>query len=64
MDSPLDAAAEPRLKKGSAGDAPKADHPLFWAGYLLVDSGSGAALPDPVAPPPKLELKPPAAAVK
>ena len=43
--SPLTIEAEPRLKK-SAGEhaesdaSPRGAHPFFWAGYLLVDSGS------------------------
>jgi hypothetical protein len=39
-EAPLDAAREPRLKKSDEeGDMPTADHPFFWAGYLLVDTG-------------------------
>ncbi len=42
--SPLDADSEPRLaahKAGSAeAEAPKGSHPFFWAGYMLVDSGT------------------------
>jgi hypothetical protein len=34
----LDPAAEGRLK-GSGTDGLKADHPFFWSGYLLVDTG-------------------------
>ena len=35
--SRLDVAAEPQVK--AADDtAPKAAHPFFWSGYLLVDS--------------------------
>jgi hypothetical protein len=38
-ESPLDAQFEPRLKGLEAtGESPKADHPFFWAGYLLVDT--------------------------
>ena len=42
--SPLNADAEPRIKKSSGEHAGKdgeqrAAHPFFWAGYLLVDSG-------------------------
>lgn len=36
----LDPEVEPRLKKpGPDEEAPKANHPFFWAGYLLVDTG-------------------------
>jgi hypothetical protein len=40
-EAPLDLNREPRLKR-SAGDIglPTADHPFFWAGYLLVDTGT------------------------
>jgi hypothetical protein len=40
-ETPLDPAAEPRLKRlDEAGEPPRADHPFFWAGYLLVDTGT------------------------
>ncbi len=40
-ETPLDAAQEPRLKRLAEGvEPPGADHPFFWAGYLLVDSGT------------------------
>jgi CHAT domain-containing protein len=39
-DRVLDPAAEPRLKPSSAADGLKADHPFFWAGYLLIDTGA------------------------
>lgn len=40
-DSRLEVTKEPRLKPGdkAAADAPKAEHPFFWAGYMLVDPG-------------------------
>ena len=38
-DSPLDVAAEPRVKRNIAAGQTKADHPFFWSGYLLIDSG-------------------------
>ena len=38
-EAPLDTAREPRLKRpDDAAEMPTADHPFFWAGYLLVDS--------------------------
>jgi tetratricopeptide (TPR) repeat protein len=41
---PLDASQEPRLKKlDDATEAPKASHPFFWAGYMLVDTGTQPA---------------------
>ena len=43
-ETPLDPAAEPRLGKlDTAAEPPRADHPFFWAGYLLVDTGTRAA---------------------
>jgi hypothetical protein len=39
-ENPLDQTHEPRLKRSEeTGDMPKADHPFFWAGYLVVDTG-------------------------
>jgi hypothetical protein len=32
--------AEPRVKPAPGAEAPRANHPFFWAGYLLIDSGS------------------------
>lgn len=41
-ETPLDAAQEPRLKRLAEGsEPPGANHPFFWAGYLLVDTGTG-----------------------
>jgi len=37
--SRLDPEAEPRVKRTADGEAPRARHPFFWAGYMLVDSG-------------------------
>jgi hypothetical protein len=37
---PVDPDREPRLTKSGWDDGLQADHPLFWAGYLLVDTGS------------------------
>jgi len=38
-DTPIEPDQEPRVKKNSVGETPKAGHPFFWAGYMLVDSG-------------------------
>jgi hypothetical protein len=54
-ENPIDQTHEPRLKHSNdAGDIPKADHPFFWAGYLLVDTSPRAekAPPDQPAPAP------------
>ncbi len=38
-ENPLDPGHEPRLKRSEeVADMPKADHPFFWAAYLLVDT--------------------------
>ncbi len=37
--SELDLAREPRVKEERLDRAPNADHPFFWSGYLLVDTG-------------------------
>ncbi len=35
----LDPTTEGRLKTTPAGEGIKADHPFFWAGYMLIDTG-------------------------
>lgn len=35
----LDLEREPRVKTEHLDRAPNADHPFFWSGYLLVDTG-------------------------
>jgi len=58
-DSRLDLEAEPRVKRTAGIDPPKATHPFFWAGYMLVDSGTPASKPDPEPDKPVLKLKKP-----
>jgi hypothetical protein len=49
-ESPLEAPREPRLKRTeSTGELPTADHPFFWAGYLLVDTSPAAELENAAA---------------
>ena len=36
----LDPEREPRIRPGSAREIIRADHPFFWAGHMLVDTGS------------------------
>ncbi|MEX0979313.1 MAG: CHAT domain-containing protein [Pirellulales bacterium] len=39
--TPIEPDREPRVKNAASGDqVPKASHPFFWAGYMLVDSGA------------------------
>ena len=56
-DSPLDPAAEPRIKQTLADAETKAEHPLFWSGYLLIDSGVSPPKAAAPAEPHKLEFK-------
>ena len=51
-DTRLNLEAEPRVKKETIDDPPKASHPFFWAGYMLIDPGSPAPgdNPAPVVP--------------
>jgi hypothetical protein len=58
-ETPLDVSQEPRLKKlDDTGEPPPASHPFFWAGYLVVDTGTrppleAAAKDDDKKPAPK-----------
>ncbi len=56
-DSRLDITAEPRIKRAVTVDPPKASHPFFWAGYLLVDSGVRAEEPEPEPKQPAVKLQ-------
>ena len=38
--SDLDPNREPRLKGVQATEQPKAEHPFFWSGSMLIDTGS------------------------
>lgn len=38
--SEVNVGAEPRLNLKPQQQAPKAEHPFFWAGYLLADTGA------------------------
>jgi hypothetical protein len=60
MESPLDMAYEPRIRS-TAGAAPiNGEHPFFWAGYMVIDSGvlphNQEAKPEE---PPILKIDPP-----
>ncbi|MHB1038321.1 MAG: CHAT domain-containing protein [Pirellulales bacterium] len=41
--APLNPESEPRVQRGGPDRQLKTDHPFFWSGYLLVDSGTAAA---------------------
>jgi hypothetical protein len=46
-ETPLDPKNEPRLKGLEAtGELPTAEHPFFWAGYVLVDTVPRPEVPD------------------
>ncbi len=48
----LDPDQEPRFKARSSGEEiPTADHPFFWSGYLLLDTGYAAPKEAEAAPP-------------
>ncbi len=63
--SRLDVGAEPRIKRTVNDEVPKATHPFFWSGYMLVDTGTAPkkAEPPPVDPVVKVN-KPGAAGAK
>jgi len=43
LDTALEPDREPRIKKGTLGsESLKANHPFFWSGYMLVDTGTAA----------------------
>lgn len=48
---PLEPGSEPRFKADSRHAPPLADNPLFWAGYMLIDTGSSPRLSDDDEPP-------------
>jgi hypothetical protein len=56
--SRLNLEAEPRVKRTTEGDVPRANHPFFWSGYLLIDSGSVPAKAAPAPGAPVVQLQP------
>ncbi len=38
-DTPLDFSHEPRIRAAANEGEMKADHPFFWAGFMVIDSG-------------------------
>ncbi|HBO43030.1 MAG TPA: hypothetical protein DD670_03665 [Planctomycetaceae bacterium] len=63
-ESRIDPAMEPRVGAGTGSEPPKAEHPFFWAGYMLIDPGDmpgeapaaaapGIDVPAPEAPAPE-----------
>jgi tetratricopeptide (TPR) repeat protein len=43
----LNLEAEPRIKRSPSDDTPKANHPFFWAGYMLIDSSQVSQKSEP-----------------
>jgi CHAT domain-containing protein len=58
--SRLNLDAEPRIKRVSTDESPRANHPFFWAGYMLVDMGGTPQKDDAKQPAPVLRIKRPA----
>lgn len=48
---PPDPAREPRVKVSPEAPLGVPAHPFLWAGYLLIDCGTGRFEPEPAAPP-------------
>ena len=61
--SQLEPDQEPRLKR-TTDEAPRASHPFFWAGYMLIDSGTAPRVPEGPPVQPVLQPKEPARAVQ
>jgi hypothetical protein len=40
MEMPINPAEEPRVKSGKDDPPLTAAHPVFWSGYLLIDTGA------------------------
>ncbi|MBM3997999.1 MAG: CHAT domain-containing protein [Planctomycetes bacterium] len=47
----LDLTNEPRVNRGTFTEAVPGDFPLFWGGYMLIDSGDPGVPRAPAAPP-------------
>jgi CHAT domain-containing protein len=54
-DTRLNLDAEPRVKRGPNDEPPKANHPFFWAGYLLIDCGAKSEDDEPSAKKPAIQ---------
>lgn len=59
MDSRLTFEAEPRVKHAPTDTAPKATNPFFWAGYMLIDSGTQPEKSEPAPGGPVIKFKQP-----
>ena len=43
----LNLEGEPRIKRSASDETPKAGHPFFWAGYMLIDSSQVSQKSEP-----------------
>lgn len=59
LESRLNLESEPRVKRSASNEMPKAIHPFFWAGYMLVDCGTSANKSEPEPDGPVIKLKKP-----
>jgi hypothetical protein len=59
-ESPLDVAYEPRVRSAAGAPPINGEHPFFWAGYMVFDSGvvPHSQEPEPEEPP-VLKIEPP-----
>ncbi|NLY02465.1 MAG: CHAT domain-containing protein [Rhodopirellula sp.] len=57
-DTRINAEAEPRVKESDTEQL-RAVHPFFWAGYMLVDSGTPSPEGEAAKTPPKMQLREP-----
>jgi hypothetical protein len=58
--SELDLTREPRLNRSSFSESVDAQHPFFWAGYMLIDQARLAPGEEPPELPPEEPMMPPA----
>ena len=58
---PIDPSREPRVKAGKDDPPLTASHPIFWSGYLLVDSGLPSPAESGAEPQANESIQPPAA---
>ena len=63
-ESPINPTAEPRVKVTPQSELTTAEHPFFWAGYMLLDSGSLPERPTEQDTPRKLDFEKQAAMAK
>ena len=56
-ESPINPSAEPRVKPSPQSELTTAEHPFFWAGYMLLDSGSLPERPNQPDAPGKLDFE-------